>query len=307
MERGPPLLVLASTAQLLVSGGDERILPDPASGRSRYGCGAVPEPDLVALGSSTASIISGPAFAAAAALRERCAEQLRSRAPEQVYAAQMARQRAALLDYCGLDEGDGVAALLAASGTDIHLLAAQLCQPRHSVMLDPSETGSGVPAALKGRHFSAHTAYGGAVAADAALNDWHGGAFTLAPRREDGSLREPAEVDAECAAFVDQACDAGETVLLVLTDVSKTGLIVPSIATALALQKRWPQRLRVLVDACQFRLAPATVRAYLAQGLMVALTGSKFVSGPTFCGALLAPRGLLACGAGAAQPAGVQA
>lgn len=45
----------------------------------------------------------------------------------------------------------------------------------------------------------------------------------------------------------------------------------------------------VLVDACQFRIATPTLRAYLEQGFMVALTGSKFVTGPPFSGALLIP------------------
>jgi len=43
------------------------------------------------------------------------------------------------------------------------------------------------------------------------------------------------------------------------------------------------------VDACQFRIAPSTLRAYLELGFMVALTGSKFVTGPPFSGALLIP------------------
>jgi hypothetical protein len=36
----------------------------------------------------------------------------------------------------------------------------------------------------------------------------------------------------------------------------------------------------VLVDACQFRISPQTLAEYLACGLLVAVTGSKFVGGP---------------------------
>jgi hypothetical protein len=43
------------------------------------------------------------------------------------------------------------------------------------------------------------------------------------------------------------------------------------------------------VDACQFRLAIPTLRAYLKQGFMVALTGSKFLTAPSFSAALLLP------------------
>jgi hypothetical protein len=78
----------------------------------------------------------------------------------------------------------------------------------------------------------------------------------------------------------------------VLTDVSKTGLLAPTPACATRLRKRHGERLEVLVDACQFRLAPASLADYLAQDWMVAITGSKFVTGPAFCGALLLPPAL---------------
>ena len=57
----------------------------------------------------------------------------------------------------------------------------------------------------------------------------------------------------------------------------------------LELTSRFPEDLDVLVDACQFRLAPATLRTYLAQGWLVAVTGSKFLAGPIFSGALMVP------------------
>jgi hypothetical protein len=74
-----------------------------------------------------------------------------------------------------------------------------------------------------------------------------------------------------------------------MVDVSKTGMIAPSVKCAVELHRRFPNRLEVLVDACQFRLAPATLQSYLAQGFMVGITGSKFISGPSFSGALLIP------------------
>jgi hypothetical protein len=48
----------------------------------------------------------------------------------------------------------------------------------------------------------------------------------------------------------------------------------------------------VLVDACQFRLGCAGLRRYLDHGFAVAVTGSKFVGGPAFCGALILPERL---------------
>jgi hypothetical protein len=55
------------------------------------------------------------------------------------------------------------------------------------------------------------------------------------------------------------------------------------------LKRRWGQQLTVLIDASQFRIGSAALRAYLQLGCMVAVTGSKFFAAPSFCGALLMP------------------
>lgn len=280
---------LPGTAALLVAGGDARIALDPHTGLSMYGCRPQPDPELVALGSSTASLISPHALAACEALRAAWLAQLRDAPVAAVYAQHTARLRRELLALCGCAAADAVEVVLAASGTDVHLLAGQWLRPQLSVMVASAETGSGVAPALQGRHFNRRSANGGAVHAGALLGDWMGRLATLEARTPDGAPRLAAAIDAECAACVDAAAGAGQRVLLVLTDVSKTGMLVPSIATALQLKRRWPDQVELLVDACQWRLAPATLRAYLARDCMVALTGSKFMGGPTFSGALLLP------------------
>ena len=52
---------------LLASGGDERIWPDPLTGRSRYGTTIAPAPDETWFSSSTASTISERGYRAALA------------------------------------------------------------------------------------------------------------------------------------------------------------------------------------------------------------------------------------------------
>ncbi len=268
------LIQLAPTGDLLIAGGDDRLTLDAGSGRSRYGCRPTPDPDLVALGSATASHISPYAYQAANALRDQCQLALRSEPELVVYRRALAGVRQRLLAYCGCSPDDSPMMLLAPSGTDLFTLAANLRQPQCTVMIDGAETGSGVPLALLGPRW--------------------GTPHQVAVRHADGSLRDAAEVDAEYASIVDAAAERGQRVLLVLTDVSKTGLIAPSIASVLALRARWPEQLDVMVDACQFRIDPPTVRAYLVQGFMLALTGSKFMTGPTFSGALLLPRAMAA-------------
>jgi hypothetical protein len=47
-----------------------------------------------------------------------------------------------------------------------------------------------------------------------------------------------------------------------------------------------------VIDACQMRLSRRRIARYLDDGFMVLLTGSKYFTGPPFCGALLLPPAL---------------
>ncbi len=92
--------------------------------------------------------------------------------------------------------------------------------------------------------------------------------------------------------LVESYAKRNRKVLVVLADVSKTGMIAPSLSLAQEMKERYPDSVEILVDACQFRLKPMNLRIYLENGFMVAVTGSKFLTGPTFSGALLVPSSL---------------
>lgn len=276
---------LPDTAELLAEGGDARIALD--SGRNEYGCAAYPDAGLAEFGSSTASTISEAGFRAADALRGKLAVNPDGAACDREFR----RIRAEFSQLCGLEGHD---ILFAASGTDVHLLAAQLTGPDIVLMADGSETGRGVPAALSGRHFSSSSAYcvkhaeGGALGQDTLPE-----LSSVAVRSDAGLPRDSRDVDEEFAIQVASCAAKGKKALLVLADVSKTGMIVPSLSCALGLKERFPDSLEILVDACQFRMAPVTLSAYLEKGFMVALTGSKFLTGPTFSGALVVPKAIV--------------
>ncbi len=108
----------------------------------------------------------------------------------------------------------------AASGTDIHLIAAQIAAQNASTLaitVDIAETGSGVPAALAGKHFSSCTALGDQVAQ---LSQVAGcttlNVVNIAIRNSDGSPRDTQEVDAEATQLVEKAIAAQQQVLLML-------------------------------------------------------------------------------------------
>ena len=287
---------IPTTAHLLTTGGDTRIVCDRVHGLNKYGCPPSPESSVLSYGSSTASTISPASFAAAESLRHRLLHAARIEAPSVTYARELTRIRQELAGLCGLSDLPDLDIILAASGTDLHLIATLLAGGAdHSrllaVMVEATETGSGVPAALAGRHFDTCASLHDVVTATATIAG--GSAIEVArvaARAADGSPRAAALFDAEVEALVADAVAANQKVLLTLVDVSKTGLLAPSAACALALRGRFPETVEILVDACQFRLATPTLRAYLEHGFWVALTGSKFITGPAFSGALLVPR-----------------
>ncbi|MFK0164184.1 hypothetical protein [Rhizobium sp. NPDC090279] len=281
----------------LVSGGDERLDCDPMSGLNMYGYGPVPRPGDLAFGSSTASTISAGAFAAVESYYAGLVRDMEAGPATAVYDREIARVRDDLLRLLGLNQTSQprVDAILATSGTDIHLFSAALLagEDERSLMtitLMGNETGSGVMTASAGRHFMSRVSSEQTVAkgeelrpGDATRNT------TIAVRNKDGSLRADSEVEEELRGLIELARAAGLRCLLVVTDVSKTSLLAPSLGTVMRLKERFGTVLDIMIDACQFRLSAATIRAYLAHGFMVAVTGSKFLAGPIFSGALLCP------------------
>jgi hypothetical protein len=263
---------LPTTDELLVSGGDARIALDSSGGLNKYGCQPYPDAELLAFGSSTASVISQAGFVAVSGLRER----LLNGTDTFELAREMQHIRVELLS----DVSDlGARLVFATSGTDAHFMAAQYAARAAQltvVMVEEAETGSGVAAALS----ASFTEPGGKV----------GGVINVVPLRTvDGMPRPSADIDADVSMLVTDAAASGRHVLLVMVDQSKTGMIAPTPACVVTLHRLHPGRVDVLVDACQFRISKPTLRAYLEQGFMVAITGSKFITGPSFSAVLLLP------------------
>ena len=291
----PEQLSTQTFGQVLLSGGDARLVIDPKTGVNKYGCGSRPDPALLSFGSSTGSTISERGYRAAHALHERLfgQEQLLSEAA--LYHQELERVRLELNRLCGL--GASTASIFAASGTDLHLLCAQLMAspnlntgPLHIIMMDACETGSGVAPALRGRHFNGNATPG---AGDAVLEPLTGAypvkVSSIGLRCANGLKRPIADIDTEVEALIQQSLAIQQRVLLIMIDVSKTGMIAPSPACVAAQRARHADQVDVLVDACQFRISNSTLKAYLNLGCMVALTGSKFLTGPVFSGVLQIP------------------
>lgn len=289
---------LPQTQQLLMEGGDARISPGKDGTTNKYGCSTNPDPHVLAFGSSTASSISERSYLAADKLRSQLLNYLATEESHITYNRELNRIRQELLTLCEIDSPNSVDIIFAASGTDIHLISAQLVSETDSsstliIMMDANETGRGVPNALSGKHFSEHSALGHKVQEGNTLDGIKGiEVATVSIRLQDGSPRKSQDIDFDVENLVGKAIKNKQKVLIVIVDVSKTGMIAPSVECVLNLHQRFFSSVDVLVDACQFRICNTTLHGYLNQGFMVAVTGSKFLTGPTFSGALFIPKTL---------------
>ena len=296
--------LLGPAETLMAQGGDARLTVDPRTGLNHYGCSHRPRPWAVTFASSTASSLSERGFEGAEAARKRLAIAALAGRSETALQRESDQVREAIAGYYGLDAPGPSGVVLAASGTDSELIALGLCslreanqsQPRpvSNILVAPEETGAGVPLAAAGRHFADDTALGRRVIKGVLVDGFPEDTRVLkvAIRDQDGHLLPPDIVDAGCARLAETEAAEGRTVLLHRLDLSKTGLLAPGTACLEALQARLGDRLEIVVDACQARIDRRRVQADLARGWMVMVTGSKFFTGPPFCGALLLPERL---------------
>jgi glutamate/tyrosine decarboxylase-like PLP-dependent enzyme len=298
--------IAVPTEQLLVAGGGSRLRLDPKTGRNAYGSAPRPRPEALALASSTASTISPLAYEAAEATRLALVEAALSDRLDETIVLEFEQVKRRLLLACGFDPCDDVEVVLTPSGTDaefaaLHLARGRADVPLVNIVIAPDETGSGVQYSAQGRHFSPRTPQDTEVACGAALGGLHEAAIglnTVEIRDRQGQPRPLAEIDAAVERLAVDALRSGAHCLIHVLDCSKTGLTAPSFDLVRRLRERHAGRVSIAVDACQMRLGKAQLRAYLAAGFMVQITGSKFYMGPPFAGALLVPREIAAGVAG---------
>ncbi len=268
-------LTLPPLEALLTQGGDARIVLQRETGKNQYGMRPQPEPSWLAFGSATASPLSDQTYFALAQAHKRLQHAIQLDGKSMAYSDELQRIKQEILALCGLKNRADLALLLTASGTDSHRIAATLlchasaAKPLKIVMVETNETGSGVWSAL--------------------TTDLNSECVCVPLRHANGAPRHADEIDTDFEAHLNAARQQGQSMMLVMADCSKSGMIAPSVNCVLNCVARFGDSLTVLVDACQFRLSNSTLHHYLLHGFMVALTGSKFISGPSFSGALLIP------------------
>lgn len=287
--------LFAPLDHLLVSGGDARLMVDPASGLNPYGCRALPSDGPTGFSSSTATPISQRAYARADLAREALMQAVLADGLDHAFDARMEALREELKVHLGLHQ-PGVEVIFSASGTDAQLQALFLTRTLlgsalTTIVVAADQTGSGTAFTSRGLHFGDSTSNGIQVRRGEPICMRAGAVpcVSLPLRDENGDIRSRLEYDALVIEAVERAIAAGNNVLLQVMDSSKLGWRLPGDQCVLDIMARWPGRIQVVVDACQMRSSRKRIAAYLDRGYLVLLTGSKFFGGPPFSGALMVP------------------
>lgn len=287
----------APVETVLVSNSDSRLRVDPDSGKNKYGTTPRPRPEAVHFSSSTASSISSYGFLYCDVLRRDLLNHLldSGQTPQELRAnlCQALVQELCALCAIPAEAADGV---IAPSGTDTELLAVLLARAAApetllvNILISPAETGRGVRLAGAGQYFDDQSATGSKIEKGAPA--WDGAQIELAeiPLRDSAGKRLPlADLDAAFLAAGRAALARGARVLAHVLIGSKTGLCGPSSDAVETLCAEAPDRVDVVVDACQMRIDYAQLGQWLGRGWMLQVSGSKSLTGPPFSGALLLP------------------
>lgn len=281
--------------RILVLGGDHRLAVDANTLLNGYGCRPFPRPEAITFSSSTATSISKYAYD----LVEKRRQQFISEAAKNGLhgAASVLAQEVRVGIFRLLNIGANVAdVVITASGTDSFLIAQGLARliaggAITTLIVGVEESGSGVKLALQERHFADDTALSRTVHKGQPLS-----AENSRERQVDIPVRDAAGnevqlrvLDGRVRELVAANVEAGNYVVVHAMNHSKLGYSGPSQALLLELKRSFGSRVCIVVDACQMRLDREEIIKYLEHQMIVIITGSKYFTGPPFCGAILIP------------------
>lgn len=292
-------------ALLMTQGGDARIVLDPQSRLNRYSSGPYPR-GVLALASSTANDLSADA---ADYLTEKYSVGAAGLNAGEVYAEALEQSRTQIRSAYNL--ADDIDIFFAPSGTDLEYVplfasAGKSTKGVSNLLLGADEVGSGCIHSAAGRYFAGETALGTPVTPGQPVEGMVPVEMGDFPVRDAmGTAFDGPAIAAQMGPKIAAALSAGLHPLVHVVHGSKTGLVLPHLDEIDALIARFGDGVSFVVDACQARITTPAIHDYLKRGIIVFLTGSKFMGGPPFSGFALLPPGMAANAAplpvGAAQ------
>jgi hypothetical protein len=283
-------------ARLMTEGGDARIVLNPESQLNRYSSAPYPRPypnGVLALASSTANDLSADA---AAFLEAKFGTDAATLSDGRSYAAFLDESRNCIRRAYQL--GGETDIFFAPSGTDLEYVAlfavaGNAPEGISNLLLGSDEVGSGCIHSAAGRYFATETALGVAVTpAQPVEGMTHIELGDFPVRDALGTAHDSEGIAAAMEPKVAGAIANGLHPLVHIVHGSKTGLVLPHLEEIDALIAKFGDAVSFVVDACQARITTTAIHDYLARGIIVFLTGSKFMGGPPFSGFALLPAGM---------------
>ena len=281
------------TEYLLMAGGDLRLNIDEIDLLNKYGCRPFPRPEAFTFASSTATSVSNFAFDKTDKVRSILIRNSLKNGFKKTTNEFSELLKNNLKKIFGLD--DACEIIFSPSGTDSSLQIAAITQIISDkdithVLVASDETGSGVPAALKGCHFENTTALNYPVKKGDKIEGFRDIDLIKIPfRDENGDLKSAVQLDEEVFAAISKTNELGRHVVLHAMDQSKLGYQSPSEKMIQKLDTLNNLSMQIIVDGSQLRLDPKDIQNYLNKDYIVTITGSKYFTGPPYSGALIVP------------------
>jgi hypothetical protein len=282
------------TEYLLMSGGDLRLNIDEIELLNKYGCRPFPRPDAFTFASSTATSISNFAFDKTDKVRSILIQNSLKKGFKNTTIAFSELLKNNLRKTLKINEECQI--IFSPSGTDSALQIAAITQIISDkeithILVASDETGSGVPAALKGCHFENTTALNYPVTKGDKITGFRDIDLIKVPlREENGELKSTLQLDTEIFTAISKTNELGRHVVLHVMDQSKLGYQSPSEEMIQSLNALGNLSMQIIVDASQLRLDPKDIQNYLNKGYIITITGSKYFTGPPYSGALILPK-----------------
>ncbi|SEA29278.1 hypothetical protein SAMN05443667_103140 [Flavobacterium gillisiae] len=281
------------TEYLLMSGGDLRLNIDEIDLLNKYGCRPFPRPDAFTFASSTGTSVSNFAFDKTDKVRSILIRNSLKNGFKKTTIEFSELLKDNLRKIFKLNEECEI--IFSPSGTDSSLQIAAITQIMSDkdithILVASDETGSGIPAALKGCHFENTTALNHPIKKGDKIEGFRDvDLIKITFRDENGALKSSSQLDEEVYNAISKTNESGRHVVLHTMDQSKLGYQSPSDALIQKLNTIDALSMQIIVDGSQLRLDPKDIQNYLNKGYIVTVTGSKYFTGPPYSGALLLP------------------
>lgn len=188
------------------------------------------------------------------------------------------------------------------SGTDVEFLCTwlgvlrfkelnQTEKTKVSVFINGDlEVGSGTKLAAGLKHFNPRSPRGNTLKTDSMIFDTDSTEIDVKSfytRDDNTNVYNGPEAEEKIFNMVKDEVEQGKIVVFHYVHASKTGVCIPSYDLARKIKDEFGEKVIMIVDAAQMRLKSDSVEQYLDIGMNIIVTGSKFIGGAPFSGALL--------------------